>query len=287
MNILVTGSKGQLGNEIRVLSCNYPQYNFNFTDVDELDITNKVAVEHFFSIDKIDLVINAAAYTAVDKAESEIESAMLVNAKAVEILSEVSEKNGAFLIHISTDYVFDGKGKSPYKETDEVNPTSVYGNSKLEGEKAMQRISAKGIIIRTSWLYSSFGNNFVKTIKRVGKERGQLKVVDDQTGSPTYAADLAKAILDIIPQIKGVDKVELFHFSNEGIITWFDFAKAIIESSDINCVVDPVTSAEFPTPVKRPAYSVLDNSKIKNRFGVDIPNWKDSLKICLAKLASE
>jgi dTDP-4-dehydrorhamnose reductase len=262
MNILVTGSNGQLGSEIKVLSHAFPQYNFIFTDIAELDITSKENVSCFFEENKIDLIINAAAYTAVDKAESDKDNAMLVNSTAVKILSEASEKYNAFLIHTST----------------------VYGSSKLSGEVEMQKICRKGIIIRTAWLYSAFGNNFVKTILRVGKERGELKVVNDQFGSPTYAADLAKAIIDIIPQIDKIDKVELFHYSNEGIITWFDFAKAIIESSGINCKVNPVSSAEFPTPVKRPSYSVLDKSKIKSTFGIEVPSWKESLEICLGKL---
>jgi dTDP-4-dehydrorhamnose reductase len=284
MNILVTGSNGQLGSEIKVLSHAFPQYNFIFTDIAELDITSKESVSCFFEENKIDLIINAAAYTAVDKAESDKDNAMLVNSTAVKILSEASEKYNAFLIHTSTDYVFDGNGKRPYLESDSVSPQSVYGSSKLSGEVEMQKICRKGIIIRTAWLYSAFGNNFVKTILRVGKERGELKVVNDQFGSPTYAADLAKAIIDIIPQIDKIDKVELFHYSNEGIITWFDFAKAIIESSGINCKVNPVSSAEFPTPVKRPSYSVLDKSKIKSTFGIEVPSWKESLEICLGKL---
>jgi len=287
MNILVSGSNGQLGNELRVLSESYPQYNFIFTDIEELDITSIEKVDHFFTDKSIDVIINAAAYTAVDKAESEKESAMLVNSTAVKILAEASVKFDAFFIHISTDYVFDGNGQNPYKETDAVNPQSVYGSTKLEGEKEMQRICTKGIMIRTSWLYSTFGNNFVKTILRVGKERGNLNVVNDQSGSPTYAADLAKAVLDIIPQINTIDKVELLHYSDEGNITWFDFAKAIIEISGISCNVNPVTSSEFPTPVKRPAYSVLDKSKIREMFAVEVPFWKDSLKICLAKLLAK
>ena len=284
MNILVTGSNGQLGSEIKLLSHAFPQYNFIFTDIAELDITSKEKVSVFFEENKIDLIINAAAYTAVDKAESDKNNAMLVNSTAVKLLSEASERYNAFFIHTSTDYVFDGNGKKPYTENDNVSPQSIYGSSKLSGEIEMQKICRKGIIIRTAWLYSAFGNNFVKTILRVGKERGELKVVNDQIGSPTYAADLAKAILDIIPQIDKIDKVELFHYSNEANITWFDFAKAIIEISGIKCIVNPVSSSEFPTPVKRPAYSVLDKSKIKSIFGIEVPFWKESLEICLAKL---
>jgi dTDP-4-dehydrorhamnose reductase len=284
MNILVTGSNGQLGSEIKVLSHAFPQYNFIFTDIAEFDITSKEKVSEFFEENKIDMIINAAAYTAVDKAESDKDNAMLVNSTAVKLLSEASVRYNAFFIHTSTDYVFDGNGENPYTENDNVSPQSVYGSSKLSGEIEMQNICRKGIIIRTAWLYSAFGNNFVKTILRVGKERGELKVVNDQFGSPTYAADLAKAILDIIPQIDKIEKVELFHYSNEGIITWFDFAKAIIEISGIKCIVNPVSSSEFPTPVKRPAYSVLDKSKIKSIFGIEVPFWKESLEICLAKL---
>ncbi len=284
MNILVTGSNGQLGSELKLLYNAYPEHHFFFTDIDELDITSKEKVSVFFKVNKIDLIVNAAAYTAVDKAETDRSNAMLINAEAVKILSEVSVENNAFLIHVSTDYVFDGNGKAPYKEDDKLNPQSFYGLTKLQGELLMQTTCSKGIIIRTAWLYSFFGNNFVKTILRVGKERCELKVVNDQIGSPTYAADLAKAILEIVSKIDSIEKVEIFHYSNEGIITWYDFAKTIIEISGINCKVYPVSSAEFPTPVKRPSFSVLDKSKIISRFGIEVPFWKESLEICLKKL---
>lgn len=287
MKLLITGAYGQLGNEIKILSENYPQWEFLFTDADSLDITNGDAVMDYFFVNKPDYVINCAAYTAVDKAEDEIETAGRINAIAPGTLANVAKRFSAKIIHVSTDYVFDGKAFLPLIETDEVNPTGVYGKSKLAGEQHCMKENPASVIIRTSWLYSSFGNNFVKTMLRLAKERESLKVVFDQVGSPTYAADLAKAILDII-NLADNDAEKLvpgiYHYSNEGAISWYDFAKAIFETAEIDCKVSPVLSDEFPTPTKRPNYSVLNKSKIKNTFGLQIPYWKDSLKDCLDKM---
>ncbi|MBN2634967.1 MAG: dTDP-4-dehydrorhamnose reductase [Prolixibacteraceae bacterium] len=287
MKLLITGAYGQLGNEIKVLSENYPQWEFLFTDADSLDITDGNAVINYFNENRPDYVINCAAYTAVDKAEEEIETAGSINAIAPGILANVANRFSAKIIHISTDYVFDGKAFLPLTETDEVHPTGVYGKSKLAGEQHCMKENPASVIIRTSWLYSTFGNNFVKTMLRLAKERESLKVVFDQVGSPTYAADLAKAILDIINLAEtNAEKFVpgIYHYSNEGAVSWFDFSKAIFELSGINCMVVPVLSEEFPAPAKRPNYSVLNKTKIKNTFNLKIPYWKDSLKVCLSKL---
>jgi dTDP-4-dehydrorhamnose reductase len=273
MKILITGAYGQLGNEIKVLSVAFSDWQFLFTDVDTLDITNENALDIWFQKNKPRFVINCAAYTAVDKAESDAETAEKVNSLAPKLLAKFSKIFDAKLIHISTDYVFDGESFTPYSEEAEVNPKSVYGESKLKGEQNCFTENPDTIVIRTSWLYSTFGNNFVKTMLRLGKDRGQLNVVFDQVGTPTYAADLANAILSII-QIseKQPEKFVpgIYHYSNEGVASWYDFAKAIFEISDVKCIVSPVRSVEFPTPAKRPNFSVLDKSKIKNIFGVNI-----------------
>ncbi len=287
MKIIVTGAYGQLGNEIKVLSAMHPGWGFIFTDVDTLDITDENAVENLFQETKPDFVINCAAYTAVDKAESDGETAARINATAPGILAAAAKKTSAKLIHVSTDYVFSGDAFLPLTEDDRVNPTGVYGKTKLEGEKKCAAQNPESVIIRTSWLYSSFGNNFVKTMLRLGKERDSLNVVFDQIGTPTYAADLAKAILKIVEATEtGGEKFVpgIYHFSNEGVASWYDFAKSIFEISGISCNVAPVLSEEFPTPTKRPNYSVLNKAKIKSTFGIDVPYWKDSLKICLEKL---
>ena len=287
MKILITGAYGQLGNEINCLTARYPEWQFLFTDVDSLDITNESALEIYFKENKPGFVVNCAAYTAVDKAETDYGTAEKVNAVAPQLLGKYSKKFDAKLIHISTDYVFDGETFIPYSESDKVNPKSVYGETKLQGERNCLEENSESIIIRTSWLYSSFGNNFVKTIFRLGKERGQMNVVYDQIGTPTYAADLAKAILDII--LITEEKPEkfvpgIYHYSNEGVASWYDFAKAVFEISGVKCAVSPVRSVEFPTPAKRPNFSVLDKSKIKNSFGINIPYWKESLRDCIQKL---
>jgi len=280
LNILVTGAYGQLGSEIKALSSNYNE-NFFFTDRDNLDITNKLAIKEFILENKIDVIINCAAYTAVDKAEEEQELADLINHKAVEYLATIAKENKCKLIHISTDYVFNGESFRPYLESDSVAPNSVYGKTKLDGETIMQKINpSASIIIRTSWVYSSFGANFVKTMLRLGREKESLGVIFDQVGTPTYARDLAKTILDILPQIKN-ETVELYHYSNEGVLSWYDFAKEIMKMAKLDCVLSPIETKEYPTPAKRPHYSLLNKSKIKNRFNLEIPFWKDSLEKCL------
>ena len=287
MNILVTGAYGQLGSEIKLQTGKYPGLNFFFTDVDSLDITDGEAVQKYFSENKLDAVINCAAYTAVDKAETDQQTAYKINAIAPGILAANAAKSGAMMIHISTDYVFDGNASEPYVETDKVDPQGVYGQTKLEGENKVQQENPDALIIRTSWLYSTFGNNFVKTMLRVGKERGELKVVFDQVGTPTNAADLATIILQIIEKSKLNSKdfvPGIYHFSNEGVTSWYDFALAIFELSGVKCKVVPVVSEEYPTPTKRPHYSVLNKSKIKNTFGIEIPYWRDSLQLCINRL---
>jgi dTDP-4-dehydrorhamnose reductase len=279
--ILVTGSNGQLGNEIRVLAAAYPQYNFIFTDIDELNITDYQQIDQFFTIHNIQYIINCAAYTAVDKAEQETDLARYINANAVKYLSQIARKNHAYIIHISTDYVFDGKNYKPYTENDPICPTSAYGKTKAEGENELKTHAEKGITIRTSWLYSSFGNNFVKTIIKYAKERGKLNVIFDQIGTPTFAADLAKTVLDIIPQLYNKPGIETYHFSNEGVCSWYDFAKDIVELKNIECAIYPIRTEAYPLPAPRPYYSVLDKAKIKKDFNIEIPYWKDSLKRCL------
>lgn len=287
MNILVTGAYGQLGREIRELSNLYPTHKFFFTDVDSLDITSETAVQKYFKKNNPDFVINCAAYTAVDKAESNAESARLINAVAPGFLAKAARNSGAGMIHISTDYVFNGDSFLPYVENDPVKPQGVYGQTKLEGEERTQQENKNTMIIRTSWLYSSFGNNFVKTMLRLGQEREILKVVFDQVGTPTYAGDLAGAVLQIAETYqkeKGRFVPGIYHYSNEGVASWYDFARAVFELAGINCNVLPVLSEEFPTAARRPHYSVLNKSKIKTTFNLEIPYWKDSLKICIKKL---
>ncbi|MBU0720072.1 dTDP-4-dehydrorhamnose reductase [bacterium] len=282
-NILVTGSNGQLGSEIKELSSEYP-YKFFFTDRDELDITDEKAIESFTENNNIDIIINCAAYTAVDKAESEQELADKINHLAVQYLADISKKKNIKLIHISTDYVFDGTNHMPYVETDITNPNGVYGQTKLDGEKAMQKVSpVNSIIIRTSWVYSSFGANFVKTMLRLGKEKESLGVIFDQVGTPTYARDLAKTILEILPNIKN-EKVEIYNYTNEGVLSWYDFAKEIMRMAKLPCQINPIETYQYPTPAKRPHYSLLNKSKIKSTFDIEIPYWKDGLDDCLRRL---
>ena len=280
MNILVTGSNGQVGSEIRELSSDY-SYNFFFTDRNNIDITCKDSIKDFCQANNINVIVNCAAYTAVDKAETDIENADLGNRKAVKKLSIVSKDLDIKLIHISTDYVFDGKNFKPYCEEFQTNPQGVYGKTKLDGENEMRDINPKNsIIIRTSWVYSSFGNNFVKTMLRLGKEKESLGVIFDQVGTPTYAKDLAKVILDIIPQINN-EKVEIYNYSNEGVLSWYDFAKEIMKMAKLDCKINPIETFQYPTPAKRPHFSLLNKSKIKSTFGIEIPYWKDSLDDCL------
>lgn len=276
-NILVTGSDGQLGSELRTIALDFPEYNLFFTNRINLDITDHKAVKLFIESNKINAIINCAAYTAVDKAELEPALADAINHLAVANFAKLSKENNIKLIHISSDYVFDGNSKKPYIETDTPNPQSVYGQTKLDGELAVQKINpANSIIIRTAWLYSKFGNNFVKKMLRLGKTRREISVVSDQIGTPTNAADLALAILKILPRLENTS-VELFHYSNEGVCSWYDFALEIFKIRAIKTVVNTVKTSELPTLVKRPTYSVLDKAKIKTFFDLAVPFWKDSL----------
>lgn len=287
INILVTGANGQLGNEIRTISSGYDNFQFFFTDVEELDITDLDATDIFVANNSIKYIINCAAYTAVDKAEDNKELCYKINKDAVINLGTAANKNGAKVIHISTDYVYDGTATKPYIESDKVNPQSVYGKSKYEGEKGLQSVCPENIIIRTAWLYSIYGNNFVKTMIKYGKERDELNVVADQTGTPTYAADLADAIIRIINVSENDSfKSGIYHYSDEGVTTWYDFTLAIHKLAGITCKVNPITTELYPTKAKRPQYSVLDKAKIKNTFNLQIPNWEESLKICISKLFS-
>ncbi len=280
--ILVTGANGQLGNEMQVIAASCPHYDFLFVTKDQLPIEDNAAVRHYFTANNIEACINCAAYTAVDKAETETASAFLVNADAVGNLAAVCKKQHALFIHISTDYVFDGTATTPYKEDHPVNPVNAYGASKLRGEELALQNNPDSIIIRTSWVYSSFGNNFVKTMLRLMSERESINVVDDQVGSPTYAADLAAAIMPIIDQsLAGKINAGIYNFSNKGVITWHQFATAIKELSGSHCIVNPIPAAQYPTPAKRPNYSVLDTTKIQQTFNVAIPEWKASLEKCL------
>lgn len=277
--ILVTGQNGQLGNELKVLSKNYPQYDYAFTDVNELDITNAEKVNDFFSAYKPVVCINAAAYTAVDKAETDRELTLKINAYAVGNLAENCLRENTRFIHISTDYVFDGTANIPYKENFPVNPVNFYGESKLKGEEMALEKLPSTVIIRTSWVYSFFGNNFVKTMLRLMKERESIRVINDQVGSPTYAADLAEVIMTIAE--KAENKGGIYHFSNEGIISWFDFAVAIKEEAALQCEIKPTDTAGYPTPAKRPAYSGMNKEKIKSAFDITLKDWKNSLQQCI------
>ena len=276
-NILITGSNGQLGSEIGVLS-KTSRHSFYYTDVAELDITDKSAVDIFVTENKIDILVNCAAYTHVDKAEEDTETADKINHLAVKNLSEVCAENKLMLIHISTDYVYDGTKNTPYVESDPTTPLGIYGRTKLDGENAVIHSGCDYLIIRTSWLYSSFGNNFVKTMRRLTAEKESLKVVFDQVGTPTYAGDLAKAILDIIDSEKIDGNSGIYHFSNEGVCSWYDFAIEIRDLFKNECDIQPCHSDEFPSKVTRPNFSVLDKTKIKEVFDLKIPHWKVSLK---------
>lgn len=282
--ILITGANGQLGSEIRELSIHYPQYTFTFADRSTFDLSNLCILENYFEENTFNVIINCAAYTAVDKAESDTELADTINHRVVGMIAKIAKKKNITLIHISSDYVFDGKNHRPYIETDLIDPQGVYGRTKYDGENAILRIAPiNTVIIRTSWVYSSFGNNFVKTMLRLGRERDTLGVIFDQVGTPTYAHDLAKTILEILPTISN-DKPEIYHYSNEGVASWYDFAKAVFELSEVKCSVNPITTDQYPTPASRPYYSILNKSKIKNDFGITIPYWRDSLRECLKTL---
>lgn len=285
MNILITGCNGQLGSEIRLLENNYPQYTFFNTDKDELDITNQLAVNDFINRHEIDGVVNCAAYTAVDKAETNQKLCTALNTEAPAYLAAAIDKRGGWIVQVSTDYVFNGKKFTPYVETDTPCPDSVYGSTKLAGEFGVGKFCKRAMIIRTAWLYSTFGNNFVKTMLRLGSEREEIGVVFDQIGTPTYAHDLAVTILTAIEN--GV-KPGVYHYSNEGVCSWYDFTKAIHRIAGItSCHVKPLHTAEYPTAAKRPAYSVLDKTKIKETYGMEIPYWEDSLAKCIKSLAGK
>jgi len=296
MRILVTGKNGQLGRSIHKLinadtkiDNNQSSNDFIFVGREELDLSSESSISHYFDrSNKFDVIINCAAYTAVDKAEKEQELVNQVNHLAVKQLANIANEQKAKLVHVSTDYVFDGTGGKPYKETDKTNPINVYGKTKLAGEKALQEIMpTDAIIIRTSWLYSEFGNNFVKTMLRLGKERDEINVVSDQIGSPTYATDLANAILEIIKnkEFKEISQTtQIYHYSNEGEISWYEFAKEIFKIAEINCKVNPITTQQYPTPARRPKNTLMSKDKIAEIFSVKIPDWKESLNTCMSIL---
>jgi len=287
MKLLVTGANGQLGNEIRKMAGSFPGMEFLFTDVAELDITDEKAIEQCVAAEKSAVIINCAAYTAVDKAEQDEKTAFLINSTAVGNLARVSARLNILLIHISTDYVFDGMGYRPYLENDLTNPVSLYAKSKAAGEQQVFEHAGKAMVIRTSWLYSEFGHNFVKTIMKYGKERGQLNVVFDQIGTPTYARDLARTILQSVSLNNHGDGIEVYHYANEGVASWYDFARAIIDFTGIKCKIIPIETKDYPLPAVRPFYSVFNKAKIKQRFQIEIPDWRDSLKECIGRLTEQ
>ena len=284
--ILITGAKGQLGNELRIVSAKYFGYDFIFTDIDELDITDPVKTKEFIETKKPGWIVNCAAYNQVDKAESDVQNSLLINSTAVRNIASVIKDSTCRFIHVSTDYVFEGNSNVPYTESSPVNPLSAYGRSKLEGEKAALTHHAT-MVIRTSWLYSSFGNNFVKTIIRLAGQNDTIKIVSDQTGTPTYAADLAETIMYIIA---GVIRNQLafnsgiYHYSNEGTCSWYDFASAIVEETGLKCNVVPIMTSEYPTAAKRPVYSVMSKAKIRENYNVVIPHWRTSLQRCIKEI---
>ena len=284
MNILVTGCNGQLGTELQKIATSETQHHWVFTDVDTLDICNKAAVETCFDEQQIDACINCAAYTAVDKAEDEPELATLINAYAPKVLAAACLKRGALLMHVSTDYVFGGDANEPYKVDDPINPQSVYGNTKAEGERLIRESGCNYMIVRTAWLYSSVGKNFVKTMLMLGDTKDEINVVADQKGCPTWAHDLAMALVTLLSKNGKNEVHETFHFTNEGQITWYDFATTIMELGGKTCKVNPITTDQYPTKAKRPTYSVLDLSKIKAYAGIEIPDWRESLEKCIDEL---
>lgn len=280
--VLITGSNGQLGGEMQLASKRYDAFRYIFTDVAELDICNKAALESFVVKDKVDIIVNCAAYTAVDKAEDDQELCYKINRDAVKNIGEVAAKNGLKVIHVSTDYVFDGTNYIPYTEDMPVCPATVYGKSKLEGEEALLETCENAVIIRTSWLYSVYGNNFVKTMMKLGRERSELNVIFDQVGTPTNAADLADSILKIMSSEVFVPGI--YHFSNEGVCSWYDFTKTIHRLAGIDCNVKPIETKDYPAKTPRPHYSVLNKAKIKSTYGISIPHWEESLKKCVEVL---
>ena len=287
-NLLITGANGQLGQELKQLEQKYPEFRFITKDKTALDISNANAIDTFFEQNRLDACINCAAYTAVDKAESDQEMAILVNAKATEWLAIACAKYDIPFIHFSTDYVYHSNHNRPFIETDPTSPKSIYAETKLQGSIAALAANPKTIIIRTSWVYSSFGHNFVKTMLRLGKDRDTLNVVYDQVGTPTYARDIAAVCLHILQQIFQKPSADslfgIYHFSNEGVTSWYDFALSIFELSGTSCNVSPILSSQYPTAAARPPYSILDKQKIKSTFGLTIPHWRESLKDCLQAL---
>lgn len=281
--ILVTGANGQLGTELRKRCRNLPAFTFLFADIEEFDICNDKSVNDYFIEHTPAYLINCAAYTAVDKAESDKKTAHKVNSEAVKILNEACLQHNTRMIHISTDYVFDGKSFRPYIEEDVPHPLSVYGKSKLAGEQKLSPFNS--IIIRTSWLYSAQGNNFMKTMLRLGREKGSLRVVFDQVGSPTYAGDVADCILSILQYSQNSGFANgIYHFSNEGVCSWYDFAREIMQRANIECTIEPIETKDYPTPAARPYFSVLNKHKIKSTFGISIPHWQDGLISCMKEL---
>lgn len=284
--IAVTGANGQLGTVLKELAPTLPGFNFVFTDVADLDITKPVELKHFFNLHAPKYLINCAAYTAVDKAETDAEKARLINTKAVELMAYECKLHKTKLIHVSTDYVFDGIASQPYVETDYTNPQGVYGQTKADAEEAVALAGCDGYIFRTSWLYSIHGHNFLKTISRLAVERDTLNIVYDQIGTPTLADDLAKAILTLIAALNDKQKIAtgIYHYSNEGVASWYDFACAIVELQGLNCKVLPILTSAYPTPASRPAYSLLNKQKVKTALGIEIPHWRTSLKQAIGKL---
>ena len=287
--ILITGAQGQLGNEFRFLSFTHPHFRFIFTDVDGLDITKPRQVMSFFSKNAIQFVVNCAAYTAVDKAETDVKLATKINVNGARNLAKACQTHGATMIQISTDYVYHNNQNTPFKEGDKASPKGVYAKTKLRGDLAALKFCERTLVIRTSWVYGIYGHNFVKTMLRLGKERPSLNVVFDQIGTPTNARDLAKAVLKITQKVSNQEVSReilrgVFHYSNEGVTSWYDFTKAIFEIRDIDCEVNPIESSQYPTPADRPPFSVLNKQKIKDVFGIEIPHWRESLKAVLKEL---
>lgn len=287
MQILVTGSNGQLGTEIRKLSGGFDSHRFIFTDVENLDLTGDDKVEMFFQSNHPDIILNCAAYTAVDRAEAEKEQAFALNASVPGHLARIAERTGAKLVHFSTDYIFNGKNHIPYVESDQGDPQSSYGLSKFNGEKEILKHNAAGMIIRTSWLYSEYRTNFVRTILKKSRETNEIRVVFDQIGSPTYAYDLAETILKLIPEISKQTNMEVFHYANEGVTSWYDFAQEIIRIEGIPCNVVPIETSELKLVANRPFYSVLNKTKMKRRFNITIPHWRASLEKCLERIRQD
>ena len=286
-NILITGAKGQLGSCLRDLSHGDERNRYFYTDVDELDITSLDQVEDYVSKHDIEVIINAAGYTAVDKAETDEERCFLINRDATRNLALVTKRHDIFLVHISTDYVFDGTSSIPYKPEDPVNPQSVYGQSKAAGEAAIREIGCHAVIVRTSWLYSEYGGNFVKTMLRLGREKDELRVVDDQFGGPTYAGDLAQFIMTVVRQRNFIEGLKIYHFANQGVISWNEFAHQIMRNASLSCKVLPISTAEYGAAAPRPASSVFDLSAVNQDFGIEIPQWYESLKKCMQKIVNQ